>query len=140
MPGWLIQLLYSDFRLLCPGGLYFLSVWGAMLFAYRRNNQLPEDSPQKREYHLRAILMAPFTLSVVLPVLVSGYLLFIIVRSLLFGIFLILFPIVLLVFRNFSIIEWLLDKSEKTGRTLLRLNMFILRLFGLAPLRASVAS
>jgi hypothetical protein len=133
MPGWLFQLLYSNLRLLCPGGLYLVIVWGAMLFAYQRNAQLPDDSPEKHFYHPLAILVGPFTLPVAVMVVVPVYILFLFLRSLLLGIFLILFPFILLVFRDLGIIEWLLEKNEWLGRNLFKLNMLILHLLGLAP-------
>jgi hypothetical protein len=133
LPGWLLTLMNSEYRLFCPGGLYFFVIWGAMLFAFRRNEELPDDSPDKRQYHPNAILIAPFTLPFILVIQAMIFVLYVILLSLLFGIFLLVFPFVLIVFRNIGLLEWLMDLFEKLGCVLLRINTFLLRMAGLPP-------
>ena len=133
MPGWLYSLITSEFRLVVLGGLYFVVIWGSMLFAFRRNEELPNDSPEKRQYHPTAILIAPFTLPLILVIQGMIWILYIILLSLFFGIFLVMFPFILIVFRNIGLLERMLELFEKLGRALLRINTFLLRMAGFPP-------
>ncbi len=133
MPGWFDFFFVSGFRFVFPITLYFLFIWGASLFAYRRNARLPVDSPKKRDYHPYAVVIAPFTLPIIFVIGISLRILLILVRSILFGMLLILLPLVLIFFRNLRLIRRILKKFEQFGRALLKINTYLLRLAGFPP-------
>lgn len=132
MLGWLLKFSSAGdaVRSFFVGGLYFSVVWGSMLYAYLRNERLPNDSPEKQKYNKNSILFAPFTLPFVLLFSASAWLVIHFVRAILFGVFLLLFPLALLIFRKVRLIKWLLDQFERLGRALLKINTFLLRMAG----------
>jgi len=91
---------------------------------------------ERRDYHFAALLLAPFTL----PFLGFFWLCYIIIRailfSILFGLLLIIFPFCLILLRTTDLLEQLLGWYQKIGDTLLKANMYLLRLTGLFPSRA----
>ncbi len=135
MLGWLLVLINFKYRLLVPGLLYLATIWGATIYAYLRNAKLPSNSPYKRQYHPIAIAVAPFTLPFFLAIGAFLYIVVLIIRSILFGIFLLVFPFVLIFFRNLGLINWLLKQFERLGHALLKINTFVFRLAGFPPPR-----
>jgi hypothetical protein len=115
----------------CCGGNVLLCIvlWAFAGYAYRVNAKRSTDDPEKRDYHPAAIILAPLTW----PFFLSGLILLFVIRALLYGIFLILFTIALVVIRKPFILAWL-DKIAKTvGNKLLKVNSFLAR--QLFPLR-----
>lgn len=121
--------------------LYFLSlyipfVWGACALAYSHNIHLADDDPERRDFHIMALVLAPFTLPLI-GIFWLGYIfLRTLLFSLMFGCLLILFPFCLIFLRSANILRRLFDAYQRIGETLLRANMFLLRLAGLFPSRA----
>ena len=113
------------------GLVYTIFIWGACALAYSRNAHLSTDDPERREYHIAALALAPFTL----PLIVVFWLLYLALRtvlvSLLFGALLILFPFCLIIFNSTSILQGPIELYQKIGDKLLRANTFLLRLTGL---------
>lgn len=134
--GFFINVSALQSLLLYFAGPYILFVWGACGFAYSRNIHLPTDDSERRDFHIAALVLAPFSL----PFIGIMWLGFIFLRTLLlsmmFGCLLIAFPFCLIIFRSTSILDGPLDIYHKIGKSLLRANMFLLRLTGLFPSRA----
>jgi hypothetical protein len=93
-------------------------------YAYHVNEQRPEDDPKKRDFHRKAILLAPLTWGL----FIFGSIIFFLLRALLYGVFLILFTLALLVIRKPFLIQWLRDTALRIGDRLLAANTFIIRL------------
>lgn len=100
-------------------GILFLCAW----YAYRVNARRPEDDPKKREFHPRAIILAPFTW----PLFLMAFITIFIVKAILYGIFLILFTIALLVIRKPFLLIWLDKIATMIGNKLLGANTFLIR-------------
>ncbi len=134
----MLQLINAiiQFRFFGLSGLYLLTIWGSMLLAYQRNERLPIGSPDKREYHPLAILIAPFTLPFIIVIGATVYVLWILVRSIAFGLVILILPFVLIFFRKLDLIERFLKVVEKLGRALLKVNTLLLRMLGFSPPQA----
>lgn len=98
-------------------------------YAYRVNEKKAPGDPEKRDFSPNAIWLAPFTL----PVLIAFNVISLILSSLMFGIFLILFPFALLLFRKPFLIQWISKQALKVGNLLLKINTKLLRPFGVSP-------
>lgn len=136
IPGWLANLSRFVPVLLYFVGLYLLFVWGACALAYIRNQRLPADDSDRRDFHIAALVLAPFTLPFIGTIWLGYIFLRTILFSMMFGCFLILFPVCLIVLRSVNLLRRLFDAYQRIGETLLRANMFLLRLTGLFPSRA----
>jgi hypothetical protein len=108
----------------------------SVIYAYQVNAKRTPDDPEKKEYSLLAILLIP----IVWPFLMVLYILFLILSSILFGAFLILFTFALLLFRKPFLIKWILKQAESIGNDLLKINTALLRAIGLysPPLKPSI--
>jgi hypothetical protein len=94
-------------------------------YAYSINAQRAQDDPEKRTYSLGAFVLVFFTWPVLLPLLISLFLL----RVLLYGIFIMLFIIFLFIIpRESPKATWLEMKMGKIGDALLRANAFLIKL------------
>ena len=110
---------------LCTGFLLLMLFFYACAgYAYRVNAQRPADDPKKRNFHPRAILLAAFTW----PLFLFATMTIFIVKAILYGIFLILFTIALLVIRKPFLLKWLDKVATEIGNRLLEANTFLMRI------------
>src|SRR6185503_2638765 len=115
------------FLYLCKGFLWItLIICLCVIFAYFVDSQREEDDPQKRNYPLGAILLAPFTWPFFLIAFVSLFLL----RAFFYGFFLILFTISLIFIpmRSYEP-SWLEKIAARIGEALLEANSLLIKLF-----------
>jgi len=105
-------LLLMVFCLVCAG------------YAYIVNTRRPADDPKKRNYHPGAILLAPFTV----PLLILGSVSIFILKALVYGVFLILFTVALVGIRKPFLLLWLDKMATKIGDKLLKANTFLIKL------------
>jgi hypothetical protein len=112
----------------CLGSCLFIYVFIIFsgFYTYYVNAKRAPDDPQKRDFSPYAPWIAPLTL----PILALVNLLFFIVYSLLFGVFLVIFPFTLLLFRKPFLIKWILNLAQKIGNKLLLINTELLRATG----------
>ena len=126
-------MLFSQGKV-CLGSCLFIYVFIIFsgFYAYWVNAKRATDDPQKRDYSPYAPWIAPLTLLI----LAFVNFLFFIVYSLLFGIFLVIFPFTLLLFRKLFLIKWILKLAQKIGNKLLIINTELLRAAGFyTPIR-----
>jgi hypothetical protein len=112
---------------LCKGFLWItLIICLFVIFAYFVNSQREEDDPQKRNYHIGAILLAPFTWPFLAIFFISLFLL----RVFFYSFFLIVFTISLIILPRGT---YQLSRLEKTaariGDALLKANTMLIKLF-----------
>lgn len=94
-------------------------------YAYFVNSQRSADDPEKKKYHPEALLLVLFTWPILLPVIVSLFLL----RVLVYSLFVILFAIFLLIIpRETREPTWAESKLLKFGDKLLEANSFLIKL------------
>jgi hypothetical protein len=94
-------------------------------YAYSINAQRAEDDPEKRNYSPGAFILVFFTWPILLPLLISLFLL----RVLLYGVFIMLFIVFLFIIpRESPKATWLEMKMAKIGDALLRANAFLIKL------------
>ena len=94
-------------------------------YAYRVNSQRADDDPQKQDFDLFAILLAPFTFPLLL---VLGIFIFIL-KALLFTLVLVLFMLALIGARDPFILRWLGRMAVAFGNRLLAINTMLIKLF-----------
>jgi hypothetical protein len=94
-------------------------------YAYLVDARRPADDPQKRNYRPLAIVFAPITL----PIFIVLSILIFMMRVLLYGVFLILFPFVLIIARKPFLLLWLAKKATSIGNKLLDANTMLITLF-----------
>ena len=95
-------------------------------YAYRVNAQRPDDDPRKRDFRMGASFLTLFTW----PPFLLAYLTVYVLRALVYILFLILFPIILLVFRQPPQPVWLQKIATGIGDKLLEANTFLIKAFG----------
>jgi hypothetical protein len=105
--------------------IYLLTIWGITGFAYRVNARRSAGDPQKRDFHPAAILIAPITL----PVFTAAYMSLIILKAILYGIFLVILTFLLVIYRKPTSPTWLEKLITKIGSALLDPNTALIRLF-----------
>ena len=98
-------------------------------YAYRINTKRAPGDSEKREYARYAPWLAP----IVMPLLVLFNIPLFILSSLAFGLFLVLFPFLLLLFRKPFLIKWILKQTLKVGNSILSINTELLKLIGFHP-------
>jgi len=110
----------------CPGLALLLSLlcWAFAGHAYRVNAKRLADDPEKKDFDPNAVLLAPITW----PLFLVGSALLFIIKALLYGLFLVLFTIALLVIRKPFLLIWLDKIARKVGGKLLEANTFLLRM------------
>lgn len=119
------KMLFRDPTACCLNYFWVsLFLWGAARYVYRLNARLPDGDPKKRNYHPAAVFLAPITW----PLLVLGAISIFIVKAFLYGIFLILFTVAIVVIRKPFLIEWLKKIINFIGRVLLEVNTILIRL------------
>jgi hypothetical protein len=112
---------------LCKGSLWItLIICLCVIYAYIINSQRQEDDPQKRNYDIGPILLAPFTWPFFLIAFISLFLL----RAFFYGFFLILFTISLIFIpiRSYQP-SWLEKTAARIGEALLQANTLLIKLF-----------
>jgi len=110
---------------ICKGTLWIsLIVFACTGYAYLVNARRPIDDPKKRDFHPAAIFLAPFTW----PFLLFAWIIFFMFKALVYGVFLILFAIALLVFRKPFLLMWLDKIARKVGDKLLEANTFLIKI------------
>jgi hypothetical protein len=120
----LYHLYYVEY--LCIGMIIVsVAIAGCALYAYSVNLQRASDDPKKRNYRLGAILFAAFTWPIFLFVIVSLF----IIRALLYGLFLILFTILLILPGKSLEPTWLEKMASSIGEALLKANTQLINLF-----------
>jgi hypothetical protein len=101
-----------------------------VIFAYFVNAQRKDDDPQKRNYHISAMLLAPFTW----PLFLIGFISLFLVRALFYCFFLILFISSLIISlviipQETSEPSGLEKMAARIGEALLKANMSLIKLF-----------
>jgi hypothetical protein len=105
--------------------LYFLIFWGIAGYAYRVNARLPFDDPKKGDFHPAAIFLAP----IVLPFFSLGMISLFIIKAILYGVFLVVLTLALVVVRKPFILVWLDKIAKKVGGILLEANTQLIKIF-----------
>ena len=101
--------------------IFFLCAW----HAYRVNARLASGDSLKRDFHFRAIFLAPFTW----PLFLFSSITIFFIRILVYVVFLILFTIALLVIRKPFLLIWLDKIATKIGNKLLGANTLLIKAF-----------
>jgi hypothetical protein len=92
-------------------------------YAYHVNARRPDDDPQKRDFRTGYIFPALF----LWPFFLLAYIAIFALRALLYILFLILFPIILLVLRKPPQAVWLHKIATSIGDKLLEANTFLIK-------------
>ena len=95
-------------------------------YTYNINAKRSPNDPEKRYYAPYAPWLAPFTL----PILILFNVPIIILSSLAFGVFLIVFPLTLLLFRKPFLFKWIRKQALRIGTWTLKVNTKLLELTG----------
>ena len=108
------------------GSLFLITfvVWMSSMYAYRVNARRAADDPNKRNYHPAAIWFS-LLLPLYLVIAIGSF----IVTSLSYGLFLIVFAILLIAIRKPFLIEWVKRIMNKIGDKALESGSRIIRLF-----------
>ena len=118
-------MLLNYFNDLCLGFLLFtLILYACASYAYRLNAKRAADDPKKLDIPLGVVLFAPLTW----PLLLIGVIFLFIIKALLYGVFLVLFTVALLVIRKPFLITWLKEIAAWIGDRLLQANIFLIKI------------
>lgn len=118
-------MLLNNTECLCNGTfLVALILMACAGYAYRIDARRPDDDPKKRNYPPLAIVFAPITF----PFFAVLSLLILIMRVLMYGVFLLLFPIALVAIRQPFLLLWLRKAAIFVGNKLLDANTILARL------------
>jgi hypothetical protein len=102
-----------------------LLVFACAAYAYSVNAQRSVDDPEKRDFRAGALIFVFFTWPILFPLIISLF----IVRVLLYGIFIIIFAVFLMIVpRELPEPTWLETKMTKIGNVLLEANSFLIKL------------
>jgi hypothetical protein len=99
------------------------------IYVYQTNAKRDPDDPKKKDFSPYAPWLAPF----ILPLMVLINIPMVILSSLTFGFFLVVFPFTLLLFRKPFLIKWILKQAQKVGNLILEINTELLKTMGLHP-------
>jgi hypothetical protein len=113
-------------KYLCIGALIVsVLVSACAAYAYSVNSQRSADDPEKKDFNPGALIFVFFTWPVLVPAIISLFVL----RALLYGIFMIIFVVFLMIIpRELSEPIWLETRITKIGNALLELNSFLIKL------------
>jgi hypothetical protein len=100
-------------------------LWAFAGYAYRVNARRSDDDPRKRDFHPAAVFLAPVTW----PLFVLGFISLFILKAILYGVFLVVFTIALVVIRKPFIFVWLDKIATKVGNILLEANTQLIKIF-----------
>ena len=106
--------------------LSFIFLIFCTIFAYRKNAERDPDDPEKKDFARLAPWLSPIT-----PVLWLGRWILLAPWSIPFGVFLILFPFILIIFRPLPDDSAFKRFIIKMGNGVLKLNTKLLTAFGL---------
>jgi len=110
----------------CQGYILLcLILWGFAGYAYRVNVRRSADDPKKKDFHPAAIFLAPITW----PLFIFGFISLFVLKAVLYGIFLVILTIALIVFRKPFIFIWLDKIATKVGNMLLEANTMLIKIF-----------
>jgi hypothetical protein len=98
-------------------------------YAYSVNDKRAPDDPKKKDFSPFGLWLAP----VILPPLVVFNVIVLIFSSLAFGVFLLLFPLALVLFRKPFLIKWILKQAQRIGNMILIVNTELLKMVGIYP-------
>ena len=104
-------------------------IFFSSVYTYQVNARRASDDPMKKDYSPYAPWIAPISL----PLLLIFNAIVFVLSSLTFGIFLVIFPFTLLLFREPFIIKWIKKQVLKIGHFALKINTELLRLAGFHP-------
>jgi hypothetical protein len=93
-------------------------------YAYRANARLADDNPKKRNYSILSIFLAPFTW----PIFLLIYVFLLVLRVLVYGLFLILFAMALIMIRKPFLLKWLGGILNGIGNKLLWANTLLIKI------------
>ncbi len=123
-------MLFYYFNYVCCGIiLLMLFTMACAGYAYRVNVKRATEDPKKRIFHPAAIFLAPVTL----PLFFLAWVSLFAIKALLYGVFLLLFTVGLVVIRKPFLFIWLDKIATKVGTKLLEANTLLIKLF-LPPL------
>jgi|SRR5215210_2406771 len=110
---------------LCFGILIIsLLITVCAVYSYSVNAQRSQEDPEKRNYRPGLVLLAFFTWPILIPALISIFL----VRVLLYAVFMVVFTLFLIILpRDTSEPTWIESKMTKLGDVLLEANLFLIR-------------
>lgn len=114
------------FKYVCIGALMVSFLVTAFAgYAYYINSQRPPDDPEKKDFHPEALIFVFFTWPILLPAIISVFLL----RALLYGVFIVCFSIFLILIPpELREPTWAERKMKKIGDALLEANSFLIKL------------
>lgn len=104
--------------------LITLLLFVCMGYSYYLNAQRTTDDPKKLEIHIGVALLTP----VAWPLLIVGAISLLILKVLIYSIFLFLFTIALLIIRKPFFLDWLKKTTAWIGDQLLQANNFLLKI------------
>ena len=109
-------MLFNYSTQLCNCYLALMLIYFACAgYAYRVNARRSKDDPQRRDFHFGAILLAPFTF----PLFIAASITLVLLRVLVYGVFLILFAIAVIAIRKPFLLAWLDKVATRIGNKLL---------------------
>jgi hypothetical protein len=116
------------------GGILGITLFFTLCAIYAKyiNSRRPANDPKKRDFHPAAIFLVPFTwplLSAAFILLLVLRLVFLILKVVAYGVFLVLFPFVLLGLRGQFLFAWIDKILTSIGNKLMEANTFLIRLF-----------
>lgn len=111
----------------CIWGILLISIlaWLVSGYAYFINRRNSRGNPGGREFDLLAVFLAPVTW----PLFLFVGMVFTIIKAVFFGVFLVLFSILMVVIRKPFFWPWIEPVISHVGRELLKANTFLIRLF-----------
>lgn len=118
------------FRLCTCAAIPILLIIGVSLYAFRINAKKAPNDPSKKDYSPYAPWLTPISL----PFLLIINVIFFVLSSLVFGIFLVLFPFSLILFRGPFLFKWISKQALKIGNFILKVNTELLRVTGFHPI------
>jgi len=120
----MVELL--NFQTCCLGYLVIsILLWLFSGYEYLVNARLTSTDPEWKDYNPLAVFLAPVTW----PFLVFGGFIVTIIKAVFFGIFLVLFSLVVALFRKPFLWRLLEPLISGIGRRVLKGNTFLIRLF-----------
>ena len=111
----------------CIKGYFLLSLIIVLCTGYvhRVNSKYPADDPQKRDYPFTAVLLSLFAW----PLFILASISLFILKAIAYGVFLIIFTVVMIFFRKPILFKWLDKIATKIGTMFLKANTYLIRAF-----------
>ena len=116
--------LHPDLSLKCLIGIYLFITLCAFI-AHYVDSRRSEDDPKKKNYHPLAIVFAPVTFPIFLVLFIFLFLF----RVLVYGVFTILFILMLILVRKPFILEAMQKIAIRIGDRLMEANTMLVRFF-----------